>query len=145
MAQGEIQVGPVRVLGVSDATVDYPWPLEELFPGVSVGAWTDYRARFPDVFANATTYRSDYICYLLRAPGRNILVDTGMGPSSAPLAALFGQGGQLLDKLAAVGVRPEDVDTVVLGHLHPDHVGWNVLPNEEGYRLTFPRARYIVH
>jgi glyoxylase-like metal-dependent hydrolase (beta-lactamase superfamily II) len=68
-----------------------------------------------------------------------------MGPSSAPLAALFGQGGQLLDKLAAVGIRPEDVDTVVLGHLHPDHIGWNVLPHEDGYRLTFPRARYIVH
>jgi glyoxylase-like metal-dependent hydrolase (beta-lactamase superfamily II) len=145
MAQGEIQVGSVRMLGVSDATVDYPWPLEELFPGVSTSAWEEYRASFPEVFANATTWRSSYTCYLLRAPGRTILVDTGMGPAGAPLAALFGFGGQLLDKLAGESVRPEDVDTVVLGHLHPDHVGWNVQPQDSGYRLTFPRARYVVH
>lgn len=145
MAQAEIQVGSVSILGVSDATVDYPWPLEQLFPGPSASTWAEYRASFPAVFANPTTYRSDYTCYLLRAPGRTILVDTGMGPSTAPLAALFGRGGQLLDKLAAAGVRPEDVDMVVLGHLHPDHVGWNVQAHDGGYRLTFPRARYVVH
>jgi glyoxylase-like metal-dependent hydrolase (beta-lactamase superfamily II) len=85
------------------------------------------------------------MCYLIRYASSTVLVDTGMGPSHTPLARTFGTGGQLLQRLAAEGVAPETVDTVVLGHLHPDHVGWNVLPENGGFRLTFPRARYIVH
>ena len=145
MPEGKICVGQVEVLGISDATVDYPWPLSELFPGVSAGAWEAFRGRYPAVFAGPTGWRSDYTCYLLRSPGQTVLVDTGMGPAGAPLATVFGIGGRLLEKLAAADVRPEDVETVVLGHLHPDHVGWNVQPQDGGYRLTFPRARYVVH
>jgi glyoxylase-like metal-dependent hydrolase (beta-lactamase superfamily II) len=44
-----------------------------------------------------------------------------------------------------VGVRPEEVEIVFLTHLHPDHVGWNVLQDSNQSRLTFPRARYVVH
>jgi glyoxylase-like metal-dependent hydrolase (beta-lactamase superfamily II) len=68
-----------------------------------------------------------------------------MGPAGAPLAAVFGAAGQLLDKLAGAGVQPEDVQAGVLGHLHPDHIGWNLQPQDGSYRLTFPRARYVVH
>ena len=50
------------------------------------------------------------------------------------------RSGQLLDSLAAVGLRPEDIDTVVFSHLHPDHVGWISI----GGTLTFPRARHLV-
>jgi glyoxylase-like metal-dependent hydrolase (beta-lactamase superfamily II) len=145
MPEGKLRVGEVEILGVSDATVDYPWPLAELFPGASAADWEVYRARYPATFAGPTGWRSDYTCYLLRSPGRTVLVDTGMGPSDAPLAVAFGTAGRLLDKLAAAGVRPEDVQTVILGHLHPDHVGWNVRPHAGQYRLTFPRARYVAH
>ena len=33
--------------------------------------------------------------------------------------------GPFLDQLRAAGVDPEDVDTVLITHLHADHVGWN--------------------
>jgi glyoxylase-like metal-dependent hydrolase (beta-lactamase superfamily II) len=145
MAERTVRVGEVEILGVSDATVDYPWPLAELFPGVSAADWETYRTRYPDSFASPTAYRSDYTCYLLRSAGRMLLVDTGMGPADGPLGAVFGTGGQLLDKLRAAGVAPEDVQLVILGHLHPDHVGWNVQREDGGYRLTFPRAQYVVH
>ena len=145
MPEGRIRVGEVEVVGLSDATLDYPWPLEELFPAAPAAAWDEYRQRFPEMFGGPSVYRTDYTCYLLRTPGRTLLVDTGMGPAGAPLARVFGSAGQLLDKLAVAGVRPEDIQTVILGHLHPDHVGWNVQPQDSGYRLTFPSARYVTH
>jgi glyoxylase-like metal-dependent hydrolase (beta-lactamase superfamily II) len=37
-------------------------------------------------------------------------------------------------------VQPEDVDMVVLTHLHRDHVGWNLLPQDGKYVPTFPNA-----
>ena len=76
-------------------------------------------------------------------------MDTGLGSSATnpDAVATFAGGtdGRLLDELQAVGVRPEDVDTVFFTHLHPDHVGWNLSREGEAPRLTFPRARHLAH
>jgi glyoxylase-like metal-dependent hydrolase (beta-lactamase superfamily II) len=37
------------------------------------------------------------------------------------------------------------VDTVFFTHLHPDHVGWNLVQAGANPRATFPRARYVMH
>lgn len=50
-------------------------------------------------------------CTLIRDGDRVIVVDPGMAPSAR----------SILDPLAALGVKPEDVTEVVLGHHHPDH------------------------
>ena len=50
-------------------------------------------------------------CTLIRDADRAIVVDPGMAPSAA----------SILDPLAALDVRPEDVTDVVLSHHHPDH------------------------
>ncbi|MCA9684866.1 MAG: response regulator, partial [Myxococcales bacterium] len=52
----------------------------------------------------------------------------------------------LLRSLADVGVAPEDVDVIVLSHLHFDHAGGLLSAWEEGKppRLLFDRATYIV-
>lgn len=50
-------------------------------------------------------------CTLIRDRDRTIVVDPGMAPSVR----------SILDPLAALGVQPEDVTDVVLGHHHPDH------------------------
>ena len=53
-------------------------------------------------------------CYLIRGRGRIILVDAGAGmPGNMQLTA----------NLAAAGVSPDDIDTVLLTHCHPDHIG----------------------
>lgn len=145
MADSRITIGNVEVLGLSDAAVDYPWPIAELFPTAPAGAWEPYRRRYPGVFSGGDAWRSDFGCFLVRSEGRTILVDTGIGPASAPMASAFQTSGCLLEKLHAEGITPDDVDTVILTHLHPDHVGWTLGGESGQRRLTFPRARYVVH
>ncbi|WP_411292968.1 MBL fold metallo-hydrolase [Streptomyces sp. CBMA123] len=65
--------------------------------------------------------------FVLRSEGVTILVVTGVGNHEPrPLLPLFARRStDFLDRPAAAGVAPRDVDVVVDTHLHADHVGWN--------------------
>lgn len=68
---------------------------------------------------------------------RVILFDTGFGE-----VPLFGTAsGQLPKNLVKAGIGLEDIDTVILTHIHPDHA-WG-LTNAEG-KKTFPNAEVFV-
>lgn len=74
-------------------------------------------------------------CYLVRGQGRTVLIDAGAGG--------FKQwGGALLANLALAGVQPGDIDTILLTHAHPDHIGG--LLNAEG-GMAFANAELVVH
>lgn len=73
--------------------------------------------------------------YLIQGRGRVILVDAGAG-------GLNHVGGQLKTRLGAIGVRPDDVDTVLLTHGHPDHIGG--LLDAEG-QPVFKQAELHLH
>ena len=64
-------------------------------------------------------------CLLIRAGGKNVLVDTGVGTKHPQRTRTIYRmrAGQLTPRLAEQGLRPEDIDLVVLTHLHFDHVG----------------------
>ena len=79
--------------------------------------------------------------FLVRAGGTAVLVDTGVGPPGGADPFLPARAGRLPALLADAGVAPEDVGLVVLTHLHPDHVGWNMVDGAP----FFPRARVIAH
>ena len=74
-------------------------------------------------------------CYLVQGRGRTILVDAGTG-------GLNGAGGLLVANLGAAGIGPDDVDTVLLTHCHPDHIGG--LLNTRG-QPVFKRAELYLH
>ena len=84
--------------------------------------------------------------WVVRMPGRTILIDTGVGNGKTRHESpLWNQRqGTWLDDLAAVGVRPEQVHTVVCTHLHVDHVGWNTRLEGGRWVPTFPQARYVI-
>lgn len=48
-----------------------------------------------------------------------------------------------LDRLAAAGAEPEDIDYVFCTHLHVDHCGWNTRLVDGRWVPTFPNARYV--
>ena len=80
--------------------------------------------------------------FLVRSSGKTILVDTGLGTDSSRFEDA--QSGRLLEDMRARGARPDDIDMVLITHLHPDHVGWNLTPEGGAFRPTFPNARYWV-
>lgn len=68
--------------------------------------------------------------YLVNTGEQLILVDTGA-------AKLFGPTlGNLRVNLAASGYRPEQVDVVLITHMHPDHIGGLVADG----KAAFPNA-----
>lgn len=84
--------------------------------------------------------------WVLRSEGRTVLVDTGVGNGrTRPASPHFdGLDTDYLGRLAAAGVRPEDVDVVVNTHLHGDHVGWNTRAGGGDWVPTFPNATYLM-
>jgi glyoxylase-like metal-dependent hydrolase (beta-lactamase superfamily II) len=84
---------------------------------------------------------------LIRAGGKKILVETGAGDkwdAKRRDIYAFELSNRLPDRLAAVGLKPEDIDIVINTHLHFDHCGWNTRIVDGKAVPTFPSARYIV-
>ena len=89
-------------------------------------------------------------CLVVRDSGKTILIETGIGAFFDPqLRERYGiveSHHVLLESLAAIGDQPDDVDVVVLSHLHFDHAGGVLSEYEQGTtpQLVFPRAIYVV-
>jgi glyoxylase-like metal-dependent hydrolase (beta-lactamase superfamily II) len=85
---------------------------------------------------------------LIRGQGHTIVVDPGTGDKPRPEIAEsyhLQWPRKFLATLAEMNVRPDDVDTVILTHLHWDHAGACTRINEQGKIVpTFPNARYVV-
>ena len=149
MAEGKLTVGNVEIVALTDIDVDLPIPLSHLFPGVSAEAWAPFQQRYPDAFSGPDVWRAHFGGFLIRSQGRTILVDTGLGSvaSNPGTVSAFAAGvdGQLMAGLRAEGVDPENVDTVFFTHLHPDHVGWNLIRRGTSTLATFSKARYVAH
>ena len=96
--------------------------------------------------------RIDLACraLLVREPDRDILFETGIGAFFEPgLKDRFGVQEErhvLLDNLEGLGISHEDIDVVVLSHLHFDHAGglltaWRP---KTAHQLLFPNATFVV-
>ncbi|MEX2111675.1 MAG: MBL fold metallo-hydrolase [Pirellulales bacterium] len=87
-------------------------------------------------------------CLLARDGRRTVLVDAGYGDKYGKLDRNFWElecGNPVVDNLAAVGVSPEDVDLVVMTHLHWDHAGGLTRYGDQRTIVpTFPNARYVI-
>ncbi len=82
--------------------------------------------------------------------GRKVLLEAGIGAFFEPaMRARFGVEPEehvLLKSLEAAGVKHEDIDVVILSHLHFDHAGGLLSAWREGREseLLFPKAKFVV-
>ncbi|MHB8509993.1 MAG: MBL fold metallo-hydrolase [Candidatus Dormibacteria bacterium] len=86
-------------------------------------------------------------CLLVQGPEGTTLVEGGIGEKYSPRQRdIFGLEdlGQLRRGLKAAGVEPEDVNHVILTHLHFDHCGAVTTFDGSRLRPTFPRATVFV-
>ncbi|MFC7382040.1 MBL fold metallo-hydrolase [Sphaerisporangium rhizosphaerae] len=136
MAYEPMMVSGVEVVPLRDAVGPMGGDLRHA-PGANfVGGSPEHRAAL-----TAGEWILHFRCYLLRPRGgRTILVDAGLGGRDSPASAWAPVPGRLVDELAAVGVAPAEVDTVVLTHLHSDHASGAVTDGV----ATFPNARHVV-
>ena len=86
---------------------------------------------------------------LVRASGRVILIDTGLGNKlSEKRRKIYrvSKDWSVIEDLAEIDLTPGDIDTVILTHCDFDHAGGVVRIDPEGRpMLTFPNARHIVN
>jgi glyoxylase-like metal-dependent hydrolase (beta-lactamase superfamily II) len=134
MASHVIRVGDVEIMSLSDGMLEFD--LCNFFPTIPADHWQPHDAHLTPEHK----VRFNLGSYLIRSSGRTVLVDTGLGPRPADAPEV--PWGQLLHDFRTNGVRPEDVDMVVLTHLHRDHVGWNLRADGARHVPTFPKARY---
>ncbi len=87
-------------------------------------------------------------CLLIQENGKNYLFETGVGSFFEPkLKERFGvveKEHVLLKSLKEHGLSHEEIDFVILSHLHFDHAGGTLSSYEEGEHLLFPNAMYYV-
>lgn len=83
--------------------------------------------------------------WVIKIGNYTVLVDTGVGNAKPrPELPIFHQLDEpWVERLEAAGVKPEDVDYVLLTHLHIDHIGWNTHWVDGQWVPTFPNAKYV--
>src|SRR3972149_3065878 len=114
MASSKVRVGNVEIVSLLDTPFEVDWKI--VFPHNDLADFQPYRDIYPGSYGEGK-WRTYAHAYAIRSQGRTLLCDTGVGPAS---------GGRLLDDMREKGVRPEEVEIVVITHLHGDHIGWNL-------------------
>jgi glyoxylase-like metal-dependent hydrolase (beta-lactamase superfamily II) len=84
--------------------------------------------------------------WLLQIGGKKILIDACCGNSKVKPGRPFWNmlDVPFLERLAAAGARPDELEYVMCTHLHHDHVGWNTQLRDGRWVPTFPNARYVI-
>ncbi|GMA63044.1 MBL fold metallo-hydrolase [Alicyclobacillus fastidiosus] len=141
------KVGDVTVTRVTEMTISGIQP-EIYFPGSWSPAFLkENRDTLPSGVIDSNSQLIVSIgTWVVKTPNHTILIDTATGndknlPYNPDLSNL-----QLpyLERLKDAGVTPEDVDYVLLTHLHVDHVGWNTRLVDGKWVPTFPNAKYVL-
>jgi glyoxylase-like metal-dependent hydrolase (beta-lactamase superfamily II) len=123
------QIGSISCAVLSDGYFAYP--TEWFFPNADPGR---LHAAMESRRLPSHAVISPYTCLVIESGRHIVLVDTGAGESSRTTGAIRA-------RLDMLGIRPRDVDTVILTHAHPDHVGGAVGANG---RPIFCNARHIM-
>jgi N-acyl homoserine lactone hydrolase len=81
-------------------------------------------------------YQIPIVCYLAQTDdGKNILIDSGLPETMPEEETDFVNGRDVIEQLANLGLKPDDIDTVISTHYDIDHAGRHA---------AFPNAQCVV-
>jgi N-acyl homoserine lactone hydrolase len=81
-------------------------------------------------------YGIPIVCYLVQTgDGKNILIDTGLPEIMPEGETEFENRQDVIEQLASIGLKPDDIDTVISTHYDIDHAGRHA---------AFTKAQYVV-
>ena len=132
MPENKVVIGDIEITSLSDGLLAFD--LCNFFPDISEENWEPYH----DLLTPTNQVQFNLACFLIRAPNSTVLVDTGLGPKPTPDTPW----GELLKSMDTHGVKPSEIDVVVMTHAHRDHVGWNLTSSNGTFTPTFPNAKY---
>lgn len=148
MTDVNLQVGSCTISRVEES-YGALFPIDMLLPAWDRSALDDHGPAVMGQFLDLdemTAFMSIHT-WVVRTPSSTVLIDTCAGNHKNRPAM---EGMHMLDtpwlaNLAAVGIDPEEVDTVICTHLHVDHVGWNTSLVDGEWVPTFPNATYHIN
>lgn len=76
--------------------------------------------------------------FLVKLENSLVLFDTGLGYSDKNGALI------LHENIRKAGFEPDDVDMVLMSHLHFDHSGGMIHQSDDRMELSFPHANYVI-
>jgi glyoxylase-like metal-dependent hydrolase (beta-lactamase superfamily II) len=121
------RLGEMLITQVNDGVAIRP--LADGF--VTNAPFDSVKGALADAFLPTDSLAVPFSATLVETGSRKVLIDVGNGASGPPST------GRLIANLAAAGVTPEQIDTVVISHFHPDHM--NGLIGADG-KPAFPNA-----
>ena len=122
MTASKITIGNVEIASLSDGLLEFD--ICNFFPDIPAADWEP----FHDHLTPERKVSFNLACFVVRSEGKTIAIDTGLGAKDTPETPW----GELLDDLERNGLSPNDIDAVVMTHLHRDHVGWNTVRDDGG-------------
>ena len=128
------KIGAFDCTIVNDGTFAYPHPAQSFFANAPQETLQQAMQRHNLIPEDWEVYISPYPSLVINTGQQLVLVDTGAG-GIAPTT------GKLLSHLQMADIAPEDIDTVILTHGHPDHIGGTL---DATGQPAFPQARYVM-
>lgn len=144
MAQSyRFRLGDVECVSLYDGTFNYP---PEVF--FATVALEELEGTLQQQGLPVERIATPYSCLFINTGRHRVMIDTGAGKLAAHAEKMFPgidhsttRTGQLVQSLRTAGIEPGNIDTVIITHAHPDHVGGTL---DEHGNLVFANAHYFL-